>query len=292
MKMMDIKQLRYFHEIVKHGKVSRAANSLYVSQPSLSMSLSKLEGEIGFKLLERNDGTFKLTDAGAEFYKHVKLLLSIFKNMEDEVEYIGEKGGGQLKLGITELFRAVIPELFDMFLEKNENFDIKLIEGSTSHIINQLRMHQLHFGLTTLSYLDEDMESIYLGPNNHSLLIHRDVPLPDLNSEYLKELQSHTLIFSEGSYELNEFLHKNNLKFRNIIRVDTIGTAVRLVKKGLGIAVMPEFYASNYTDDDVTSVALNYNLKGPDLYLSYMKNRYFTSDIETFINVTKEYLKK
>lgn len=287
---MDIKQLRYFHEIVKHGKVSRAANSLYVSQPSLSMSLSKLENEIGFKLLERNDGTFKLTDAGAEFYKHVKLVLSIFENMEDEVEYIGKRGSGQLKMGITELFRAVIPELFDIFLESNNNFDIKLTEGTTSHIIDQLRMHQLHFGLTTLSYLDEDMESIYLGPNLHSLLVHRDIPLSELNNVSLQNYQNYTLIFSEGSYELNEFLHKNNLKFRNVIRVDTIGTAVRLVKKGLGIAVMPELYASNYTDDDVTSVSLDYDLKGPDLYLSYMKNRYFTSDIEKFINVTKEYL--
>lgn len=287
---MDIKQLRYFHEIVKHGKVSRASNSLYVSQPSLSMSLSKLENEIGFKLLERNDGTFKLTDAGAEFYKHVKLVLSIFENMEDEVEYIGKRGSGQLKMGITELFRAVIPELFDIFLESNNNFDIKLTEGTTSHIIDQLRMHQLHFGLTTLSYLDEDMESIYLGPNLHSLLVHRDIPLSELNNVSLQNYQNHTLIFSEGSYELNEFLHKNNLKFRNVIRVDTIGTAVRLVKKGLGIAVMPELYASNYTDDDVTSVSLDYDLKGPDLYLSYMKNRYFTSDIEKFINVTKEYL--
>lgn len=287
---MDIKQLRYFHEIVKHGKVSRAANSLYVSQPSLSMSLSKLENEIGFKLLERNDGTFKLTDAGAEFYKHVKLVLSIFENMEDEVEYIGKRGSGQLKMGITELFRAVIPELFDIFLESNNNFDIKLTEGTTSHIIDQLRMHQLHFGLTTLSYLDEDMESIYLGPNLHSLLVHRDIPLSELNNVSLQNYQNHTLIFSEGSYELNEFLHKNNLKFRNVIRVDTIGTAVRLVKKGLGIAVMPELYASNYTDDDVTSISLDYDLKGPDLYLSYMKNRYFTSDIEKFINVTKEYL--
>lgn len=287
---MDIKQLRYFHEIVKHGKVSRAANSLYVSQPSLSMSLSKLENEIGFKLLERNDGTFKLTDAGAEFYKHVKLVLSIFGNMEDEVEYIGKRGSGQLKMGITELFRAVIPELFDIFLESNNNFDIKLTEGTTSHIIDQLRMHQLHFGLTTLSYLDEDMESIYLGPNIHSLLVHRDLSLSEMNNVSLQNYQNHTLIFSEGSYELNEFLHKNNLKFRNVIRVDTIGTAVRLVKKGLGIAVMPELYASNYTDEDVTSVSLDYDLKGPDLYLSYMKNRYFTSDIEKFINVTKEYL--
>src|SRR5699024_9961498 len=287
---MDIKQLRYFNEIVKHGKVSRAANSLYVSQPSLSMSLSKLENEIGFKLLERNDGTFKLTDAGAEFYKHVRLVVSMIECMEDEVEYIGKRGSGQLKMGITELFRAVIPELFDIFLESNNNFDIKLTEGTTSHIIDQLRMHQLHFGLTTLSYLDEDMESIYLGPNLHSLLVHRDIPLSELNNVSIQNYQNHTLIFSEGSYELNEFLHKNNLKFRNVIRVDTIGTAVRLVKKGLGIAVMPELYASNYTDDDVTSVSLDYDLKGPDLYLSYMKNRYFTSDIEKFINVTKEYL--
>ena len=48
---MDIKQLRYFSEIVKHGTISRAANSMYVSQPSLSMSMNKLEEELGFKLL-------------------------------------------------------------------------------------------------------------------------------------------------------------------------------------------------------------------------------------------------
>lgn len=285
---MDIRQLRYFDEIVKHGKVSRAANSLYVSQPSLSMSLNKLEEEIGFKVLERSDGAFKLTDAGAEFHKHVKLILSIYENMEDEIEYIGKRGGGQLKLGITELFRAVVPELFEMFLEKNKDFDIRLVEGSTAHIINQLRMHQLHFGLTTLSYLDDDMESIYLGPNVYSLLVHKDIK--GIDTKELFNLQEYTLIFNEGSFELNEFLQLNNLKFRNIIKVDTIGTTVRLVKKGLGIAIMPKFYASNYTDDDVASIDLNYDLNGPDLYLSYMKRRYFTPAIEDCMKMTEEYL--
>lgn len=287
---MDIKQLGYFDEIVKHGKISRAANSLYVSQPSLSMSLNKLEKEVGFKLLERNDGTFKLTDAGVEFHKHVKLILSIYENMEDEIEYIGKRAGGQLKMGITELFRAVIPELFDIYLEKNKDIDIKLVEGSTSHIINQLRMHQLHFGLTTLSYLDEDMESIYLGPNIHSLLVHRNVNESYIEPINLKGLRKYTLIYIEGSYELNEFLHTNNLKFRNVIRVDTIGTAVRLVKKGLGVAIMPRFYASNYTDDDIKNIDLQFELKGPDLYLSYMKGRYFTSIIEECMKMTKQYL--
>lgn len=287
---MDIKNLQYFDEVVKHGKISWAANSLYISQPSLSMSLAKLEKEIGFKLLERSDGVFKLTDAGFEFHKHVKFILSIYSNMVDEMEYIGKQGGGQLKIGTTELFRAVVPELFEIFLEFNNNFDIKLTEGNTAHIINQLRLHQLHFALTPLSYLDNDMESLYLGPNYYSLLVHRNLSIADTNTADLYELQEHTLIFKEGSYELNNFLLTNDLKFRNMIKVDTIGTAVRLVKKGLGITIIPKIYATNYTDDDVKPLALKHDLKGPDLYLSYMRKRHFTSMIENCINMTHKYL--
>src|SRR5699024_661645 len=206
---MDIKKLRYFDEVVKQGKVSWAANSLYISQPSLSMSLNKLEKELGFKLLERSDGVFKLTDAGTEFHKHVELILSIYSNMEDEVEYIGKEGVGQLKLGITELFRAVVPELFDMFLDLNYDFDIKLIEGKTAHIVNQLRLHQVHCALTPLSYLDDDMESIFLSENHYSLLVHRDFPENSLEPVNMDTLQESTLIYREDSYELDKFLRNN-----------------------------------------------------------------------------------
>lgn len=284
---MDIKQLRYFDAIVKHGKISWAANALFISQPSLSMSLSKLEEELGFRLLERNDGMFKLTDSGGEFYHHVKLVLSIYGNMEDEVRYIRKKGSGKLKVGITETFRMVTPELFEIYLDIYNDLDIQLTEGTTTHIINQVRTHQLHFGLTTLNYKEDGMESNFLGQNVYSVLVHRDFPLEIAK---LEELSAYTLIFIENSSVLNKFLQENNLKFRNIIRVDTIGTAVRLVKKDLGFAVIPEFYAKNYTDDDVKSINLQHDLKSPDLYLSFMKDRHFSPVIEDCIKMTREYL--
>ncbi|HIW38543.1 MAG TPA: LysR family transcriptional regulator [Candidatus Jeotgalicoccus stercoravium] len=289
---MDIKQLRYFSEIVKHGTISRAANSMYVSQPSLSMSMNKLEEELGFKLLERHDGVFKLTDAGEEFYRHVELLLSIYENMEDEVTYMGRAGSWQLKLGITEIFRAVIPELFEAFLEKNEDFNIKLVEGNTTYIIDRLRMHQLHFCLTTLDYLDEDMESILLQSNRHSLLIKKGHNLNKDQAVDLSTLSSQRLIYSEGLFKLDSFLKNNNLNFKNVVSVETIGTAVRLVKKGLGIAVLPKIYASNYTDDEVESLDIKQELNGPDLYLSYMKSRHLTLVIEDFMNRVEEELKE
>ena len=284
---MDIKQLRYFDAIVKHGKISWAANALFISQPSLSMSLSKLEEELGFRLLERNDGMFKLTDSGGEFYHHVKLVLSIYGNMEDEVRYIRKKGRGKLKVGITETFRMVTPELFEIYLDIYNDLDIQLTEGTTTHIINQVRTHQLHFGLTTLNYKEDGMESNFLGQNVYSVLVHTDFPLEIAK---LEELSAYTLIFIENSSVLNKFLQENNLKFRNIIRVDTIGTAVRLVKKDLGFAVIPEFYAKNYTDDDVKSINLQHDLKSPDLYLSFMKDRHFSPVIEDCIKMTREYL--
>ncbi|CAD2071218.1 hypothetical protein JEODO184_00168 [Jeotgalicoccus meleagridis] len=180
----------------------------------------------------------------------------------------------------------------EAFLEKNEDFNIKLVEGNTTYIIDRLRMHQLHFCLTTLDYLDEDMESILLQSNRHSLLIKKGHNLNKDQAVDLSTLSSQRLIYSEGLFKLDSFLKNNNLNFKNVVSVETIGTAVRLVKKGLGIAVLPKIYASNYTDDEVESLDIKQELNGPDLYLSYMKSRHLTLVIEDFMNRVEEELKE
>lgn len=72
---MNIHQLRYFVEIIKHGSISKASQAIYVSQPSISNSIKKLEEEVGATLILRNNKGIMLTKEGEEIYKYAKIVL-------------------------------------------------------------------------------------------------------------------------------------------------------------------------------------------------------------------------
>lgn len=287
---MDLRQLKYLDMIIEHKTMSRAANALYISQPALTISIHNLEKELGFKVIQRGEDGYILTESGKRFYSHAKLVLSSFTNLEEDIQFIRDNGSGRLKIGITEEFRAVIPELFETFMNDNPTYDIKLIEGTTDEIINRLRLHEVHFCLTPLSYLDEDMESHLLTHNKYSLLVRAEDVEKYKDKTSLSTLKDFNFIAVENYYNFNEFIKKNDIHYNNLLQVSSIGAAVRLVKKGLGISVIPELYARNYTDPEVKSVKLKYDLYGPDLYLNYMKRQNFPPAIEDFMTEIKEYV--
>nr|WP_280900365.1 LysR family transcriptional regulator substrate-binding protein [Jeotgalicoccus pinnipedialis] len=210
--------------------------------------------------------------------------------MEEDVEYIKNHGSGKLKIGITEEFRAVMPELFEIFLEKNPKYDIKLVEGNTGNVINKLRSHEIHFCLSPLRYLDEDMQSVFLSHNRYALLVRREEVEKYKKNQSLTVFNDFNFISVENTYDFKAFIKSNHISYQNLLQVNTIGAAVRLVKKGLGISVIPELYARNYTDPEVKSVQLKYELHGPDLYLSYMKRQNLPPAIEDFISEIQEYI--
>ena len=287
---MDLRQLRYLDMIIEHKTMSRAANALYISQPALTISINNLEEELGFKVIQRGEDGYILTESGKRFYRHAKLVLSSFTNLEEDIQFIRDSGSGRLKIGITEEFRAVIPELFELFMKHNPQYDIKLLEGTTGEMINKLRLHEIHFCLAPLSYLDEDMESILLSHNKYSLLVRKEDVEKYREKESLSVPDDFNFIAVEDYYNFTEFIKSNNVNYKNLLQVSSIGAAVRLVKKGLGISVIPELYARNYTDPEVKSVKLKYDLYGPDLYLNYMKRQNLPPAIEDFIKEIKDYV--
>ena len=78
---MEIRQLKYFIEIVNSKSFSKAATTLYTTQPALTKSIKLLEDELGFKLIDRSTSYFKLTDKGALFYQHARDVYNRFQDL-------------------------------------------------------------------------------------------------------------------------------------------------------------------------------------------------------------------
>lgn len=83
---MNIDQLRYFVEIIKYGSFSKASQAIYVSQPSISISIRRLEEEVGATLILRNNKGLMLTKEGEEIYKYAKIILEQVDNIKKTSE--------------------------------------------------------------------------------------------------------------------------------------------------------------------------------------------------------------
>ena len=98
---MNIRAIEYFVETVKYENFTKAANSLYVSQPALSKAIQNLEIELNVILIDRNAKEFKLTAEGEKVYAYGKEVLDFFREKTEDLFADLHKKNRELKLGIT-----------------------------------------------------------------------------------------------------------------------------------------------------------------------------------------------
>ena len=139
---MDFKELEYFSTIVKCGNLTHAARQLYVSQPTLSKFLQKLEEDLGLVLFQRGSRRLKLTYAGQRYYAHVERILSQKREMDAEMTDILRSDRGVLYVGIPP-FRCsfslpkVLPIHSSLSEDCEKNRD-RLVNGGLVHKFTEI----------------------------------------------------------------------------------------------------------------------------------------------------------
>ena len=99
---MELRVLRYFLAVAREGSVTRAAQRLHVSQPTLSKQIKDLEGELGKKLLVRSSFSVHLTEEGLLLRRRAEEILSMVDKTEEEFKALGEISGGDIHIGAAE----------------------------------------------------------------------------------------------------------------------------------------------------------------------------------------------
>ena len=136
---MTISQLKYCLAVAEHRNFTTAAEHVFVTQPTLSMQIQKLENELDLKIFDRTQKPIGLTFIGEKIIAQAKLIVSESDRIQDVIDQ--EKGiiGGDFKLGIIP---TVMPTLLPMFLKSvlNEfpNLNLEIQEMSTKQIIENL----------------------------------------------------------------------------------------------------------------------------------------------------------
>jgi LysR family hydrogen peroxide-inducible transcriptional activator len=254
---MTITQLKYVLSVAEYQNFTVAAKHSFVTQPTLSMQIQKLEDELGIKIFNRSKKPIELTEIGKKIVEQGKVIVDESNRILDIVHQ--QKGyiGGHFKLGIIP---TVMPTLLPMFLQ---NFTkkypkIKLIieELTTEEIIRKLTDGHIDAAIAATPIENEAIKErplyyepfVGLIPQNHRLFNNKHISEEDLEIEDI-------LLLEDGHCFKDSILnlcrnHKVDNKKGFQLESGSFDTLIKLSKEGLGMTLLPYLHTLDLNDID------------------------------------------
>lgn len=144
---------KYIYEVYKEKSFSKAAQNLYISQPSLSARVKKVEEQIGEPLFDRSTSPLKLTEIGEIYIEAAKEIFEIERRVENQINKLTTLKTGHLSVGASNLFAAyVMPQLITQFQQRFPDIRIRIAEGNTTQLESMLSNNYLDFVVDNYHY--------------------------------------------------------------------------------------------------------------------------------------------
>lgn len=293
---MTLTQLSYIVAVDKYRHFATAAQKIYITQPTLSMQIQKLEDELGVLIFDRSKSPVVPTAMGEEIIKQAKLILSGAKHIEDMVAVQGDSLKGTFRVGIIP---TIAPYLVPLFLKPfiNKYPDVELIfeEALTAEVLKGLNEDYFDVGIIATPTEQHMFEQdLFLEPflgyvsSGHELVKKDKLCIDDLYKEDL-------WLLNEGHCfrdQTMKICKKNNEK-RNkapiIFESGNLETLKRLVEQDFGITLMPYLAMNDYDTRCENGVVKEFEDPVPSRKIRLVYSREFLKQnlIEAFAGVIK-----
>lgn len=241
---MNLRDLQYLVALAEHKHFGRAAEASFVSQPTLSTQIMKLEDELGVALVERTPRKVLLTDVGREIVQRAREVLNEIEQIKSIARRTLDPESGTLRLGIFPtlgpyLLPHVIPQIRDRF----PRLELLLVEEKTEVILRELREGKLDAGILALPIHDQqlhveklfDEPFVLAVPEGNALARHTSIQLDDLADQNL-------LLLEEGHCLRDQALEVCQLAGageKSGFRATSLETLRQMVAANVGITLLP-----------------------------------------------------
>jgi LysR family hydrogen peroxide-inducible transcriptional activator len=241
---MELNQLRYFLAVAKNGSFSRAAVDCYVSQPTLSEQIQKLENEIGKVLFDRNHRKIVPTAEGKVLIAQASLILEQIKEAKRQVQSSNGTPSGTVTLGILPTIAPYFaPQILRTFSKACPLVQIMVHEDLTAHLLHMVDAGELDFAIASLPIKENSFEIERLFTEELLLAIPARHRLGKQSSIRVEDLYSERFILMKEGHCLGDqvlvFCHRHDFRPRIVMRSSQVGTILSLVKSRLGISLVP-----------------------------------------------------
>lgn len=240
---MLFKQLECFLMVARLGSMSRAAEEMYLTQPSLTARLKALEQEVGGELFVRTKYGMRLTEAGREFLPYAERCVGAIESGKQHLKELREGTTGHLKLGaLPRVGTYTLPAFLEEFSSAYPNVLISVLTGHSKDVLNMVLTEEVQVGLAR-AMNHPDVENIPLYEEELVLVVSPEHPFARRESVDLVELGREQLILfdrSSSNYDLTKSLFRETgIQEPRTTELDNIEAAKRMVEHRLGVSFLP-----------------------------------------------------
>lgn len=243
---MDLRQLRYFAQIVESGSLSKASRQLFIAQPALSQQVSKLEEEVGKPLLNRSSRGVAPTENGLALYHHARFML---RQLDQALSIARQESGavqGMVSVGLPATTVAALGlPLVRRVRERFPNVMLNVVEGMSGHLAQMMRLGQLDLAVLFASDIAFDLsvdplleEELFVILPTASALV-----APERTGVTIAEAAALPLILPTGTHGLRRRIaaefEQRNLSARIVAEIDSLSLLMSCVYAGMGATIKP-----------------------------------------------------
>jgi LysR family hydrogen peroxide-inducible transcriptional activator len=254
---MTITQLKYVLAVAEHKNFTLAAEKCFVTQPTLSMQIQKIEEELSILIFDRSKKPIQLTDIGQKIVNQAKNIVNEAGRIQDIVDQ--QKGfvGGDFRLGIIPtIMPTLLPMFLNNFIKKHPKVKLIIEELNTEEIITKLKNGHLDAAIAATPLLEEGIKEIVLYfepfvayvPENHQQFQKEEINISDLNVDDILLLQDGHC-FRDGILNLCKNNPKNGFNHFQI-ESGSFETLIKLADEGLGTTLLPYLHTLDLKESD------------------------------------------
>ncbi len=258
---MTITQLKYVLAVAEHQNFTKAAEKTFVTQPTLSMQIQKLEDELDILIFDRGKKPIELTEVGKKLVQQARNIVNESERIQDIVDQ--QKGyiGGEFKLGvIPTVMPTLLPMFLNNFIKKYPKVKLKIEELHTEAIIERLNDGHLDAAIAATPLENENIKERVLYyepfvgyiPSNHRLHDQKKIDVTDLDIDDMLLLEDGhcfrdgiiNLCKTSRSYEDDHFQLESG----------SFETLVKLSNEGLGMTLLPYLHTLDIKENEASNL--------------------------------------
>ena len=258
---MTITQLYYVLAVAEHKNFTQAAEKCFVTQPTLSMQIQKLEDELDILIFDRSKKPISLTEIGEKIVVQAKNIVNEAGRIKDIVEQ--QKGyiGGEFKVGIIPtIMPTLLPMFLNNFIKKYPKVNLILEEQTTEEIIKKLKNGHLDCAIAATPLEEESLKEIVLYyepfvayvPDHHDSFNKDEISIADLDLDRILLLQDGHC-FRDGILNLcknNKYINDSNFQLES----GSFETLIKLADEGLGTTLLPFLHTLDLNEKNKTKL--------------------------------------
>jgi DNA-binding transcriptional LysR family regulator len=241
---MDVDQLSSFAEVARRGNLSRAAETLRVTQPALTARLQRLEGELGTPLFVRTGRGMRLAESGRAFLPHAERALSELEDGRRVVTELQRGSVGHLAIGAAPAVSTyVLPSLLKSFADRHPNVQLSVRTGHSEEVLELVLRDQVQLGLVR-AIRHPDVKTTPLYEDHLVLVVHPSHPFAERGVIATEDLAEAQLILFDRTSSYHQltsaFFREAGVTPRGVLELDNIDATKKMVRQGLGVALLPQ----------------------------------------------------